>query len=190
MAGILALTVSEFQSNYWKYRLAYDRDTLDPESYWNTVAGRSLGSSEVDRVQEIDSASWAHPNHAMPEWARQAQSSGFRTALLSNMPWPVRDHIIQCSWLPGFDHRTFSCDLHLTKPSPEIYEHSLDGVGAKTADALLIDDREENIRAAEALGMHAILFRSPEQFVQEAGRRFAIDVPLVATVNKSNDQNQ
>lgn len=190
MASLLRLPVPDFQRNYWRDRLAYDRAALDPATYWNTVAQRPLPQHEVDQVQEIDSASWAHPNRLMPEWARQVRAAGFRIALLSNMPWPVRDYIIRCPWLPQFDHATFSCDLHVAKPAPEIYRHSLAGVDAAPADALLIDDRPENIRAAQALGIHAILFTTPEEFAPELDRRFAIGVPLVATVNRGNDKNQ
>ena len=184
MASILGLTVPDFQRNYWSIRLAYDEASFDPSTYWNTVAQRALSPDEIDRVQEIDSASWSHPNRLMPEWAGRVRAAGYRTALLSNIPFPVRDYIVRCPWLPSFDHATFSCDLRRAKPAPEVYRHALDGVHAAPADALLIDDRSENIRAAEALGIHAILFTTPENFAQELARRFAVDVPVVATVNK------
>ena len=115
----------------------------------------------------------------MPEWAQRVHAAGFRTGLLSNMPAPVRDYIVRCPWLPEFDHTTFSCDLQSAKPSPEIYRHSLAGLGVSSSDALLLDDRVENVRAAEALGIHAILFTTPQDLPHELGRRFAIDVPLV-----------
>jgi putative hydrolase of the HAD superfamily len=184
MASILGLTVPDFQQNYWRNRLAYDEASLDPPTYWNTVAQRALSPDQIAHVQEIDSASWSHPNRLMPEWARQVRAAGFRTALLSNIPVPVRDYIVRCPWLPAFDHATFSCDLRRVKPAPEVYRHSLNGLQAAPADALLIDDRAENTRAAEALGIHAVLFSTPEEFSQELARRFAIDVPLVATVKK------
>jgi len=189
MASILGLTVVDFQQNYWRDRLAYDEASLDPRTYWNAVAQRPLSADDIDRVQEIDSASWSHPNRLMPEWARRVRTAGFRTALLSNIPIPVRDYIVRCPWLPAFDHTTFSCDLRRAKPAPEVYRHSLNGVHAAPADALLVDDRVENIRAAEKLGIHSILFTTPEEFSQYLARRFAIDVPVVATVKQGHDEN-
>jgi FMN phosphatase YigB (HAD superfamily) len=47
------------------------------------------------------------------------------------------------------------------------------------SDALLLDDRVENIRAAEAMGIHSILFTTPQALPHELERRFAIHVPLV-----------
>ena len=179
MATILGMPVADFQKSYWQDRLAYDQAAVDPAAYWNTVAGRQLSAADIDKLQGIDSASWSHPDPVMAAWAQRVRAAGFRTALLSNMPAPVRDYITKCPWLPEFDHTTFSCDLRSTKPSPEIYEHSLAGLGVGASDALLLDDRVENIRAAEALGIHSILFTTPEALPHELERRFAIHVPLV-----------
>ena len=179
MAAILEMSVADFQQSYWRSRLAYDQAVLDAAAYWNVVAGRPLSPADVDRLQEIDSASWAHPDPLMPGWAQRVRAAGFRTGLLSNMPAPVRDYIVRCPWLPAFDHTTFSCDLRSTKPSPEIYQHSLAGLRVGSSDALLLDDRVENVHAAETLGIHAILFTTPQSLPHELGRRFAIDVPLV-----------
>jgi putative hydrolase of the HAD superfamily len=179
MANILGMPLADFQQRYWRDRLSFDRASVDPASYWNTVAERELSPADIDRLQDIDSASWSHPDPVMPGWAQRVRAAGFRTGLLSNMPAPVRDYIVRCPWLPKFDHTTFSCDLRSTKPSPEIYRHSLAGLGVGPSDALLLDDRVENIRAAEAMGMHAILFTSPQALPEELERRFAIHVPVV-----------
>ena len=190
MASILQMPIDAFQQEYWRHRLAYDQAALDMATYWNTVAQRPLSPAEIERLQDIDSESWSHPNPPMPEWARQVREAGFRTALLSNMPAPVRDYIIQCPWLPPFDHTTFSCDLHQTKPSREIYLHALAGLGVAPSDALLLDDRTENIRAAEALGIHSVLFTTPEALAAELDRRFAPPFPPIATVKRGDEKNQ
>lgn len=190
MAAILQMSIEDFQQHYWRHRLAYDQAALDRDNYWNTVTQRELSPADIERLQDIDSESWSHPNPVMPEWARQVREAGFRTALLSNMPAPVRDYIVRCPWLPPFDHTTFSCDLHQTKPSRAIYQHSLSGLGVAAADALLLDDRPENIRAAEAIGINSILFTGHEALAQELEQRFAINVPLAGTVNRGDDQDQ
>jgi len=181
MANILGLSVPDFQQRYWRDRLSFDRADVDPTDYWNAVAERTLNADDIARLQEIDSASWSHACPVMPNWAKRVREAGFRTGLLSNMPAPVRDYIVGCPWLPEFDHRTFSCDLRSTKPSPEIYRHSLAGLGASASDALLLDDRVENIRAAESLGIQGILFTTPEALVHEINRRFAIPVQGLRT---------
>ncbi len=110
MAAILKAPLDEFQQNYWRNRLQFDAAELDPSVYWTTVAHRPLTDCEIGELQQIDSESWAHADPIMPAWAGRVRAAGFRTGLLSNMPAPVRDHIIRCPWLPAFDHTTFSCD--------------------------------------------------------------------------------
>ena len=48
----------------------------------------------------------------------------------------------------------------------------------KASEALFLDDREPNVRAAEALGLHAILFRDAASAAVEIDRRFSLPVPL------------
>lgn len=52
-----------------------------------------------------------------------------------------------------FDKVYFSHELQMRKPEPAIYEHVLKENSLKPEETLFIDDRYENIKAAEALGI-------------------------------------
>jgi putative hydrolase of the HAD superfamily len=182
MASLLQMDFDTFYDSSWRYRLEYDQAALDATSYWNAVAQRALSPEDIARLIDIDNRSWTHPNLVMPGWARQLRQAGLRTAILSNMPVPVRDAVERCEWLPEFDCRTYSCDLRITKPSPEIYQHCLAKLGIAPSETLFLDDRPENIRAAEALGVHGIVFTTPQEAAAEIDRRFGIPVPLIATL--------
>jgi len=116
MASLLHMDFDTFYDSSWRYRLEYDQAALDAASYWNAVAQRTLPPEDLERLIDIDSRSWTHPNPVMPGWARQLRQAGLLTAILSNMPAPVRDAVERCEWLPEFDCRTYSCDLRVTKP--------------------------------------------------------------------------
>jgi putative hydrolase of the HAD superfamily len=179
MADILDLPLSQFTELYWQFRVPYDAATLAPTEYWNTVAetaSRAVTADQTSRLIEIDSRSWSHPAQGMPEWARRLRAAGLRTAILSNMPAPVRDYVLRCSWLPEFDARVFSCDVGVCKPAPEIYQDCLNQLGAQPAEVLFLDDRDSNVRAAEALGLHAIRFTSAFATREEIQRRFSLPV--------------
>ncbi len=182
MASLLQMDFHRFHDASWRYRLAYDQADIDPASYWNAVAQRVLSPREIEQLIDIDSRSWTHPNPVMPGWAKRLRQAGLRTAILSNMPVPIRDAVERCEWLPEFDCRTYSCDLRIAKPAPEIYEHCLAKLGVAPADVLFLDDRPENIRAAEALGMHGLLFTTPQEAAAEIDRRLGMPVPLIATL--------
>jgi putative hydrolase of the HAD superfamily len=182
MASLLQMDFDSFHDSSWRYRLEYDQAALDASRYWNAVAQRTLPPDDIEQLIEMDSKSWTHPNPVMAGWARQLRQAGLRTAILSNMPVPVRDAVERCEWLPEFDCRTYSCDLGITKPSPEIYKHCLAKLGIAPSDTLFLDDRPENIRAAEDLGMHGIVFTTPQEAAAEIDRRFSVPVPLIATL--------
>jgi putative hydrolase of the HAD superfamily len=182
LANILELPVPQFTELYWQFRVAFDAAALDPTAYWNTVAqtaSRALTPEQIATLIEIDSRSWSHPAPSMPQWARDLRAAGLHTALLSNMPFPVRDYILGCAWLPDFNVRVFSCEAGLCKPEPEIYRNCLSKLGVSPSEVLFLDDREPNIRTAEALGWHAVLFTDPAAAAPEIEQRFSL--PLVVS---------
>ncbi len=65
----------------------------------------------------------------------------------------------------------FSFDVGAMKPEPEILQFALKTMGVRNIEALLLDDRAENVAAALALGMDAIRFESPAQAEAELRRR-------------------
>jgi putative hydrolase of the HAD superfamily len=178
MADILNLPLLHFTKLYWQFRIPYDAGSLQPDAYWSTVAARPLPPDQTSALIEVDNRSWAHPSPRMPQWARDIRAAGLRTAILSNMPVPVRDYILRCAWLPEFDALTFSCQVGVCKPAPEIYQDCLTQLGVQPTEALFLDDREPNVRAAEALGLHAILFTDATSAAQAMERRFSIPVTL------------
>jgi putative hydrolase of the HAD superfamily len=188
MAAVLRLPRDRFEEIYWRHRLAYDEGKLDPAEYWKYFG--SVTPEQIEQLNRLDVASWTHADAVMLGWAGQLRVAGFRTALLSNMPFTVRDAVLACEWLPEFDQWTFSCELRISKPSPEIYEHCLRGLAVAAKDALFLDDRPSNVQGAEAVGMHSILFTSAAELTAELANRFDILPPSVATLETGDDKDQ
>lgn len=189
MADILYLRLARFTEVYWQFRIPYDAGTLAPEEYWDTVArtaSRNLSADQTAALIEIDSRSWSHQHPITPEWARQLRAAGLRTAILSNMPIPVRDYVLDRPWLPEFHARTFSCDVGVCKPEREIYLDCLVKLGADAREVLFLDDRESNIEAARALGLHAVLFKDASNAAAEIESRIALPVTLSNLLHSSH----
>jgi putative hydrolase of the HAD superfamily len=62
-----------------------------------------------------------------------------------------------------FDAYLSSCWLGLRKPTRKFYDRALSIAQARPEESLFIDDREQNITPAAALGMRTILYKSPQQ---------------------------
>jgi putative hydrolase of the HAD superfamily len=56
-----------------------------------------------------------------------------------------------------------SCYLGLSKPGPAIYRLALDLAGVQPGQAVMIDDRLQNVEAARSVGMQAIQFLNAVQ---------------------------
>ncbi len=155
-----------FDAHYWKYRLDYDRGTLNGRTYWQTIAhdtGLSLSPEQIDALVEQDVLLWASVNPVMLDWVVRVRAAGLKTAILSNMGEDLLAHMREnFRWLDGFHHLTWSCELDMIKPEAAIYEHTLEKLGVRPEEALFLDDKVENIEGARQVGVHALLFRDPE----------------------------
>jgi putative hydrolase of the HAD superfamily len=83
----------------------------------------------------------------------------YKLALISNTD-RMRFDFIQnhFSELFIFDGYALSFDLGLRKPEPGIFRAALQRVGSRPEDSLFIDDIQENIDAAERLGIKGLHF--------------------------------
>jgi len=55
-----------------------------------------------------------------------------------------------------FDRVFLSCDMHLSKPSAEIFVEVLSQAGLKADETLFVDDSQANCDAASSLGIHTM----------------------------------
>ncbi|MBR6019838.1 MAG: HAD-IA family hydrolase [Lachnospiraceae bacterium] len=63
------------------------------------------------------------------------------------------------------------------KPNADFYELFLDKFGLKAGECVFIDDRDDNIQAAQALGMHAVSARNRDLGVAELKAFLAVHPP-------------
>jgi putative hydrolase of the HAD superfamily len=167
MANLFGADAESFAALWERNRPAFDRGELTPQVYWSmlaTDAGTKIDAGQLEELRKLDVAMWARVNPIMVDWARRLRAEGFKIGLLSNMHPEMIEHCrSHFPWLNDFHFQTFSADVRMVKPDPAIYQHTLQGLGVSAAQALFIDDREPNITAARALGMHAIRFVSVPQ---------------------------
>jgi putative hydrolase of the HAD superfamily len=69
-----------------------------------------------------------------------------------------------------FPVRVYSYKVGVRKPKPKIFKTVLKRLKVKPKEAVFIDDRPENARGAEKLGMHGIYFKSNKQTFKELKR--------------------
>lgn len=160
-----------FERLYWRDRHDYDLGRLNGLTYWAKIAenaGRTFTPGQVQTLIENDVLMWASLNERMLAWATALQEAGLATAILSNMGAELLRYMRQeFAWLGHFTHHSWSCELGIAKPDPAIYTWTCEKLGVQPGEALFLDDKPENIRAAEQVGLHAIQFRSVDQLQQD-----------------------
>lgn len=65
-------------------------------------------------------------------------------------------------------HEVYASHLmRLAKPDPEFWRYILRAEGVSADEAMFIDDVPANVEAARDLGIHAVLYQSPEQAARD-----------------------
>jgi len=129
MARIFRIDPGAFLSIYTQSRGPYDRGDLSPEEYWHAFASQAGVTLDGDLIEELrrwDVEMWSRTNDPMILWLESLHAAGLKTAILSNMPSDMVEHLRRNSpWMKNFDHQIFSAEVRRIKPEPAIYEHSL-----------------------------------------------------------------
>lgn len=85
----------------------------------------------------------------------------YQTAIISNATDNLRPVLVEdFAIADAFDLMVVSAEERLLKPDPEIYLRTLQRLNRRPEEAVFIDDNQENIAAAQALGMAAVLFKA------------------------------
>ncbi len=100
------------------------------------------------------------------DWIKSLKEQGYSVYLLSNYGKTsfeaARDHG-RLSFLPLVDGGVISYEVKIVKPEPGIYEALLAKYRLKAEESVFLDDRADNITAAEQLGFHGIVVESYKQ---------------------------
>ncbi|MEN0084703.1 MAG: HAD family phosphatase [Leifsonia sp.] len=152
-----------FWPAYWRHRDALDQGTLGIQEYWRGIErelGESWGDATIHRLWLADFRSWLSIDHETLEVLLDLKAGGTRLALLSNAGRDFGSYFRHGTLGDLFEQVFVSGELGTIKPSPEIFEHVMAELGVTPAETVFIDNKEANVRGAEALGIAGHVFRS------------------------------
>lgn len=158
LAGAAEVDPARFWDVYWADRSRYDAAEIDATTYWQGVSGRPLSKAHLDQLTTLDNRMWLHLNDDTMAVVEGLARRDVPLALLSNAPLELARAVDGQPWAKLFRHRFFSADLGRAKPDPRVYTEVCRRLDARPEDVVFVDDRQENIDAALALGINAKLF--------------------------------
>lgn len=148
---------------------------MSPQN-WHLHVSRRLGS-KLSFAQFVEVWNRAldptpiHENGFLEQLAKR-----YRLAVLSNTdPLHVAHMERTYAFFGLFPARIYSCRVGASKPNPVIYKEALQACKVRAQEAIYVDDVPAYAQAAAQLGMHGIVFQSPEQ-LQSDLRTLGADV--------------
>lgn len=106
------------------------------------------------------------PMDGMADIIDALHQNGCHCYLLSNFAERFEAMPSRVPALRKLDGAVVSYRVHMLKPDPAIYLHTLDTFGIKAEETLFIDDVAANIEGAEAVGIRAHLFTTPTELTE------------------------
>ncbi len=140
------------------------------EAFWSAVlAPRGITDPvEVEKFSDVIFNGTNQPNPEMIELLFELRGD-YQLAVLSNASWTEKEMEAMFYGelgLPAgiFDVVVSSTTVGVAKPEAAIYEYALERLKVLPQEAVFTDDMPGFAEAAEALGIHARQFSSPEDF--------------------------
>lgn len=154
-------TVGAFESG----QISLD-EYLDVTVFWRK---RDFSREEFQKFMFALSRAWPDSLDVVRRLRQgvRGRATRVRLATLNNESRELNEHRIRLFGLCElFDVFFSSCWLGVRKPTREIYERVLGMAQVNPSSSVFVDDREQNLAPAAALGMHTIHFTSATQLAQ------------------------
>ena len=104
------------------------------------------------------------------------QSGKYKLYALTNWSAETFPHALKrFEFFKLFDGIVVSGEEKMRKPFPEFYQRLIERYNVSPTNTIFIDDNLRNVKAAEAVGLNAIQFQSPEKLIDEL-KRYNVDV--------------
>lgn len=150
-----------FKSRYWE---ELDRGTITEEEALKCFCREAPEvEMHIKRVLE----GWKDILRPIPgtiELLTELKNKGYKLFVLSNYHKAAFERTFsENDFFSLLDGKVISYEVKRVKPEREIYEHLLKVYGLKSGETLFIDDMEVNIRGAEQVGFHTILFQGADK---------------------------
>ena len=162
--GVFENTV--FRSPEWR---AYDRGTAEKSAFLRPIGllpPKLAALAKHMILEQVFVSGYMPPLPASEELVRRAKQAGHPLYVLSNAGQDYYEYRRGIPALSYFDGIYISSDWKLLKPEREIYLSFLSHFSLNAGDCLFIDDVQENIDGAKAVGMDGICFNAAREPIE------------------------
>ncbi len=172
------LSADDFQCRHEEVVAEWEEGRITIDEYLDIVVFHSPRSFSRRAFVDYMFAQ-SVPNEPVVDLARAlTRESRFTLMTLNNEADELNRHRIAKFGLSDvFEAFLSSCWLGVRKPTQRFYSRALAIAQADPGSSLFIDDRDQNLAPASALGMVPILFNSAEQLRSDLERVLQLEFP-------------
>ena len=69
-----------------------------------------------------------------------------------------------------FEYKLLSYQVGVKKPDPSIFQMAISRLAVDADEIVFIDDQENNVEAADKLGMHGLVFQNADQLRKDLAK--------------------
>lgn len=162
--------IAEIVSTNFELIKSFDKGKISPQKFYQEAVRRLKAEIGYDDFYAIYNDVFSI-NSAVVDVLKRLRPK-YRLILLSNTDI-VRFDFVRRKFpeILFFDAYVLSYEVGYMKPERQIYQVALERGEAEAKECLFIDDREENIEAAEKIGMSYIHFRPQTDLEAELRKR-------------------
>jgi len=163
-----SIKAAVFQHPDW---LEMDRGVLtEAEAIERIIARTNRPKAELKGLFDAVLNS-LHPKSDTVDLLERLAARGVPLYCLSNMPASTYSDLRQRhAFWPAFRGVVISGEVKLMKPERAIFDYLLHRYGLAPDDTIFVDDHQPNILAAQAVGLHTVLFIDALQCEREVDR--------------------
>jgi putative hydrolase of the HAD superfamily len=146
-------------------------------AFWQGIGNTlRLTSGDVEQLR-TDFYRGDVRNDALVARIDAMRQAGLRLGILSNFSRELWTLLERQDLSHRFDAIAVSADIGVMKPAPAAYHAILNMLRLPPEACLFIDDLPDNIAAAQALGLHGLVFRDSPSCLAEINRLLAGSLP-------------
>lgn len=142
---------------------------INVKEHWKSIAQRL--KLKKDEIAEFETEFFAGDvlDLSIVNYLRSLRPR-FKTGLISNAWSDMRDYLVRQKIDDAFDTLTISAEVGVAKPEAKIYLLALEKAQVKAGEAVFVDDVSANIEACQQVGMQGILFKDPQEAMNQLKR--------------------
>ena len=149
----------------YEYFLELMRGNLSEKEYLEELLQGTNWNISVEQLKTAIRQNLNQPIPGTMEIVKQLKAKGkYQLILLSDHAREWMEYIEEKNKdLKIFDKKIFSYDIGTVKSDKQTFKIVLEQTGIVADETLFIDDYEKNVKNAEAVGIHGIVFENAEQ---------------------------